>query len=561
MRHFEYSARVIGAGSCHAGKGPAISTTIALACVFAAFLTPVRAELLLPSVFSDNMVLQRDTPVEIRGRAAPAASVDVEFAGQTHAAIADEDGRWQVCLDRLAASATPAVLTVTSTGSGGKPQKRQIRNILVGDVWFCSGQSNMEWAVNGALNAAEEIPAARYPELRIFKVRKDVTLEANEDALPEKPWSVCTPESVADFSAVAYYFGREIQRESGVPIGLIQASWGGTPIESWIPVPAMESDPECARTLEPWREMAAALPDYVSNFAGYVEERQKELQELNRVLWQWQLRKKEAKEQGTPFVEPPPEGPKTPLPGHQCTPGGLFNAMVAPLTRFPIRGVIWYQGESNANQVDTAQLYGKQLPMLIESWRTAWNQPGLPFYFAQVANFHHAQTEPKESGGWPLLREMQFQTWKSVPHTGMAVTIDLGEEDNIHPANKQEVGRRLALHALRNQYGKNITVAGPLIRAAQRKGDKVVLTFDHADGGLTARDADPRGFALADADGKWHWADAEISGGEIHLRSKVVPEATRVAYGWANNPVGNIIGKATGIPLNPFSMQVQNGGD
>jgi sialate O-acetylesterase len=218
--------------------------------------------------------------------------------------------------------------------------------------------------------------------------------------------------------------------------------------------------------------------------------------------------------------------------------------------------VIWYQGESNANQVDAARLYGKQLPLLIKSWREAWNEPELPFYFVQIANFYPAQTEHRESGGWPILRDMQLQTWKTVPHTGMAAAIDLGEADNIHPKNKQDVGRRLARHALKNEYGKDTPVSGPILRTARRDGDKVTLDFDHADGGLEARGGDPKGFALGDANGKWHWADAEIAGDAISLRSDKVPLPTTVAYGWATNPIGNLCSKSTGLPLTPFSQKI-----
>lgn len=521
--------------------------------LFLALLPCVRAELKLPSVFSDNMVLQRNEPVNVWGWDTPGGTVSVEFFGQKHSALVDEKGRWIVCLDPLEATENSATMTVFSSD---KSDRREIRNILVGDVWFCSGQSNMEVPVSSSLDAQKEIAAAHHPEIRFLKIRKDVALGAKEDVVPEKPWSVCTPQSVADFSAVAYYFGKEIQRESGIPIGLIQSSWGGTPIEPWIPVAAMESDPECASVLKPWNEMGKGLPDYVANFDVYVGQRKKELQELNKVLWQWMLRQKEAKEKGAAFTEAAPQPRQPPLPGHQNTPGGLFDAMVSPLTPFAIRGVIWYQGESNANQVGPAELYGKQLPMLIKSWRKAWNRPELPFYFVEIANYSSVQTEPRETGGWPVLRAMQLQTWKAIPHTGMAAAIDLGEADNIHPKNKQEVGRRLALHALKNEYGKDTPVSGPILGTIRRDGSKVMLDFDHAEGGLEARGGAPKGFALADTSGKWHWAEAEIAGNSISLSSDKVPLPCAVVYGWASNPIGNIYGKTTGLPLIPFCEKI-----
>jgi len=499
------------------------------------------------------MVFQRDEPLKIWGRGDPGATVTVEFTGQRQSGMVDEKGRWSVHLEAPRLTAKPEVLTVVS--SEGK-QRLEIRNVVVGDVWFCSGQSNMEIPVSQSQNAQEEIAAARHPEIRLLKVMRDVALAANEEVSVALTWSPCTPESVGDFSAVAYYFGREIQREAGVPIGLIQSTWGGTPIEPWMSVAVMESDPACAAALKPWDEMKAKVADYDTNFGKYVEERKKELADLNRALWQRMLRQKEAKEKGVAFTEPAPQPRQPPLPGHQNTPGGLFNAMVSPLTPFAIRGVIWYQGESNANQVESARLYGKQFPLLIKSWREAWGRPQLPFYFVEIANYSAVQKEPRESGGWPLLRDMQLQTWKTIPHTGMAAAIDLGEAENIHPENKQEVGRRLALHALKNEYGKTATVSGPILRSARRDGDKVTLGFEYADGGLEARGGIPKGFALADTSGKWHWAEAEIAGDAIALRSDKALLPTAVAYGWANNPIGNLYAKATALPLIPFCEKI-----
>lgn len=528
-------------------------TKTTLLCLSLALLPCARAELKLPAVFSDNMVFQRDEPLRVWGRGDPGATVTVGFANRKQSGVVDDKGRWSVRLEPPKLMAQPEVLTVVS--SEGK-QRLEIRNVLVGDVWFCSGQSNMEIPVSQSKNAQEEITSARHPEIRLLKVQRDVTLAAGEEVPIALSWSPCTPESVGDFSAVAYYFGREIQRETGVPIGLIQSTWGGTPIEPWIPIAVMKSDSECAAVLKPWDEMRAKVADYDTNFGNYVEQRKTELLELNRVLWQWMLRQKEAKEKGVTFTEPAPQPRQPPLPGHQNTPGGLFNAMVSPLTPFSIRGVIWYQGESNANLVESARLYGKQLPLLIKSWREAWNRPELPFYFVQIANYSAVQTEPRETGGWPLLRDMQLQTWRTIPHTGMAVAIDLGEADNVHPQNKQEVGRRLALHALNNEYGKTARVSGPILRSAKRDGDKIKLDFEYANGGLAARVGSPKGFALGDASGKWYWAEAEISDNAISLRSEKVPLPSAVAYGWASNPIGNIYDQSSGLPLVPFSEKI-----
>jgi len=521
-------------------------TVLLLLCL----LPCARAELWLPTLFSDNMVLQRDMPVRVLGRGEAGSTVTVSFAGQERSAAVDGHGNWHVALEPLKPSAVPGVMTVAaSTGD----EKREFRNILVGDVWVCSGQSNMEIPVSQALNPEKEIAAANHPEIRLFKVQRDVALSGQEDVRVDLAWISCAPDTVGNFSAVAYYFGREIHREAGVPIGLIQSTWGGTPITAWTPVSATNSDPECAAVMKPWDELRAKVPDYETRFRSYVEERKNKLDEFNRILWQWVLREKEAKKSGTPFAEPAPKFDEpTVAPGHWTTPGGLFNAMISPLTPFAIRGVIWYQGESNAGSLEGAKLYGKQLPLLIESWREGWSRPDLPFYFVQIANYMAAQKEPHESNGWPLLRDMQLQTWKNIPHTGMAAAIDLGEADNIHPLNKQEVGRRLALHALKNEYGKNVTVSGPVFRSCRRDGDKAILKFDFAEGGLESSENMPGGFALCDSGGKWFWAQAEIVGEEIRLQCDQVPHPSAVAYNWANNPIGNVRSKSSGLPLVPF---------
>ncbi len=447
-----------------------------------------RADVELPAVFADHMVVQRDRPIAVWGTAEAGESVSVRLGRRSARAKADEQGDWRVALEALPAGG-PHVLTVEGRN------RIQHEDVLVGEVWICSGQSNMSWPVAQARDAASEIAAAEHPTLRLCTIDRTIAPEPRRD-VPTRGWVVCAPESVKHFSAVAYYFGRELQRELQVPIGLIHTSWGGTPVEAWTPKPVL-----------------AALP------------------EAEAVLQHWQRRVAEWEETG--------EG-KDPLASPHY-PSGLFNAMVAPLVPFSFRGAIWYQGESN---VGRAWHYRTVFPAMIQAWRTAWDAGDFPFYFVQLANYRERREAPGESA-WAELRDAQLHTLEAVPATGMAVTIDIGEAKNIHPKNKQEVGRRLALWALKRDYDRPGPCSGPLLQGWETEGAKAILHFRHVGDGLACPAGEmPKGFAIAGEDrvvvpghgpdrrGRWR------PGGPDHLPPPEGPRAEGRALRVGGQPGG-----------------------
>jgi alpha-L-fucosidase len=460
----------------------------------------------LPSLFGDNMVLQRDKPVPVWGWADPGATVKVSFERQAKSAVADASGRWQILLDPLPASAEPRTLSVSSPAG-----TKDIANVLVGEVWLCSGQSNMEYGIANCLNAQEEIAAANDPGLRLFLVPK-----LGSD-LPQKDvnanWKVGSPQAVAEggwggFSAVAYYFGRELRKNLKVPVGLVDSCYGGTMIESWVPG-------------EAWRSV-------------------KELEKTK---------------------------PSS----------NLFNAMIAPLAPYALRGAIWYQGESNMND---GMLYFHKMRALIGGWREVWRKPpGLavsvpgddfPFYFAQLTSFANGgefvMTAPAGNFGWPwpTLREAQVKAME-IPHTGMAVTMDIGRADkDQHAMNKQDVGKRLAQWALAKDYGKKVAFSRPIYRGCQVKGREVRITFDHAEGGLIVGEKiglEPvkelpggklKWLAIAGADQKFYWADARIDGQTLVVSSKEVPAPVAVRYAFTMFTDGAMLYNKAGLPASQF---------
>jgi sialate O-acetylesterase len=449
--------------------------------LFLAMMRPVgaRADVRIPHVFGDNMALQRDMPVPVWGTADPGEFVSVEFAGQSVATATDADGNWRVTLEPSPAGG-PYDLTVR-----GKTI-RTFKNILVGDVWVCSGQSNMQWPVEWSLNAVEEIANATYPRIRLFTVPPTVAQEPKLDV--GGGWVACAPETVPNFSAVAYFFGRALHRELGVPVGLINTSWGGTAVEAWTS-----------------RSALAASPDFAPILA--------------RV-----------------HADDDPNKPSV-----------LFNGMIRPLLPFGIRGAIWYQGESN---VGRAYHYRSLFPTMIRDWRSGWSQGDFPFLFVQLANFGEPQTTPGDSD-WAELREAQTMAL-SVPNTAMASAIDIGDALDIHPKNKQDVGERLALCALGTVFGWDVEYSGPLYSWMTVEGNAIRLRFDHVGNGLAAKGSDTlEGFAVAGADRRWMWADARIERDTVVVSTDAVPHPVAVRYGWHHNPVGNLYNRA-GLPASPF---------
>jgi sialate O-acetylesterase len=636
---------------------------------------PGQAEIRVPSIIGDNMVVQQGRKTRVWGTAQPGESVSVSFAGSTRRTRADGQGHWQIFLGPLKAGG-PFTLTIT----GGNTLT--FKNVLVGDVWICSGQSNMEFPLVNASGGAEAVAQANYPEMHLFTVQKNTSASVLDDV--KGRWVVTTPDQVGQFSAVGYFFGRELYQHLKIPIGLIHTSWGGTPAEAWTSHEALASVPDLKPILDRYQESLESLPQQRENYKRALAdwERKNLYQdpgnkgetlgyadtELSQTGWSqmnlpqffetaglmidgavW-FRKEidlpaswaekdltlnltaiddfdvtyfNGKRVGatgndTPnsylvprrynvpgaLVQPgrnviavrvfdrageggfgrtelmsvvsvgakeadaislagpwsykvelalepkrPDYGSRPELPGptNQNSPSVLYNAMLAPLKPYAIRGTIWYQGESNAGR---AYQYRTLFPTMIRDWRTAWNQGDFPFYFVQLANWQAAKAEPGESD-WAELREAQTMTLQS-PQTGMAVIIDIGDANDIHPRNKLDVGKRLAAWALAETYHQKVEPSGPLYDSFSVKDDKIRVKFKHVGGGLkTADGGPPKGFAIAGADHKFVWAETSVQGDTVIVWSKDVARPVAVRYAWADNPVANLYNQ-TGLPASPF---------
>ena len=651
-----------------------ITTVIALLLAFAVLSpTIVWAEEALPFVhplFSNNMVLQRGISDPIWGWTTPGATVTVRVTGKGAKAIAGADGKWMVKLPPLPVGG-PYTLTVSG------PQTVTLGNILVGDVWLCSGQSNMQFPVNAAINGAQEAAAGEQPQIRLFTVPDTIGFEPLR--LVNGHWDSCTPQTVGGFSAVAYFFGRSLQQKLHVPIGLIHSSWGGTPIEAWTSAEATQTMPEFHSALAAFQKTAQAekagttfdqiveawnarhdappapgktwadpdidasawktmgqpnwwvntgipifadetlwfrrsfdlpaawagkdlmlhLGDLVDRDTTYVNGTKvgglyrRGLQRDYRVpaalLKPGQniiaIRALSFSGNGglvddashfhiEPANDPTPKplslagpwlyriapqvpaGDPSPVPidGDAGQVTSLYNGMIAPLLPVALKGVIWYQGEANAGN---GRFYQTQLPTLIKDWRVRFGVGDFPFLIVQLANLGPPPAQPGESG-WAELREAQQLTTERVPNTGLAVAIDIGDPNNIHPANKQEVGRRLALAAEAIAYGRKVAYSGPIYQSMKIEGSAIRLRFKHGDGGLVIKGGDKlQGFAIAGADRHFVWADAKVDGISIVVSSPTVPAPTMVRYAWADDPVCNLYNQA-GLPASPF--RTDNGG-
>jgi len=482
------------------------------------------ADLKLPAVFSDHMVLQRDKAVAVWGWADADEEISVEFAGQKKTAKADASGKWSLRLDPLMASAESRKLTAT----GKADRKAEVSDVLVGDVWLGSGQSNMAMGVSRSKDFEKEKAAASYPLIRHFKEESGAA--ATVQAQAKGKWLACTPDNVGGFSATLYFFGREIHREVGVPVGLINTSVGGTPIESWIAPEVQETKPELSAAL---KAQSAATPkvDPEKAKADHAVE-----------LKKFQAAKAKAAAEGKKAPRPPRNAAD--VSERKGNYGGLFNGKVAPLVPFTLKGMLWYQGEANSTD-SRATLYVHQLSALVTDWRARWGDEALPFAWVQLPNFHRV------GEGWPLVRESMLKTL-ALPHTGMAIAIDIGDAGNIHPTNKQEVGRRLSLWALGTVYGKKVAAtSGPLPAGHEIKGAEVIVTLSHADG-LKTRDGGPiKGLQLAGADKQWKPASAKIDGAKLIVTSPDVATPVALRYAWLDNPEVNLVNVAD-LPASPF---------
>lgn len=629
----------------------------------------VEAQLRLPKVISSNMVLQRNHEVPLWGWAGAGQSVEVTFNGKKIAGKADLEGQWKVKLPATKAGGPYEISIKSGTES------IDLTNILFGDVWVCSGQSNMEWPLSLANNPDEEIAAANYPNIRLFTVPHKIAQKPQAD-LEEGEWSVCSPETVASFSAVGYFFGRDLNQSLDIPIGLISSNWGGTVVETWISkdglrgVPSMIQAAEKVGSLDFEREAAEAeqkQKEWIDKFKT-LDEGIKDgeytwakpetpyqtwkaielpvlwesagveaLEGFDGVVWfakTLELGKEVEGKAGVLHLGPIDDsdvswvngkqvgetfnkynvarkyelpagtlkagkntvvvrvedyhggggiyadskdfylqiGDKkmtlegnwqykigTPSIGNEDRPRGygpnsyptlLYNGMIQPIINYPIKGAIWYQGESNAGR---AYQYRKLFPELIENWRAKWKVGDFPFYFVQLANFMAAVDEPQASN-WAELREAQDMTL-SLPNTGMASAIDIGQADDIHPRNKQEVGRRLALAAKKTTYGQNIPYTGPRYETVEFRKGAAIIKFSEVAEGLVVKDKYGylKGFTIAGADQQFHWAKAEIvDGNTVKVYSDAVKVPVAVRYGWANNPDQANLYNSADLPTNPF---------
>jgi sialate O-acetylesterase len=481
------------------------------------------ADIKLPAVIGDNMVLQQGGKVSIWGWAEPGeeVTVGVSWNNMKFAVTADKDGKWSFRMNPPKAGG-PYEMTLTGKNT------ITIKNILVGEVWVCSGQSNMQMSVQSSANAEQEIAEAGYPKIRLFSVKLTVAEKPQSDCVGN--WSECSPETVPNFSAVAYFFGRELHKQLDVPVGLIHTSWGGTPAEAWTRREVLEADADFVPIVKRYDDAVAKYPEA--------------MKEYEQKLVEWKQAVEKAKAEGKKSSQRPgaPFGP-----GNPHSPAGLYNAMIAPLIPYGIAGAIWYQGESNAGR---AYQYRTLFPAMIKNWRDDWGQGKFSFLFVQLANFMQTKPEPAESA-WAELREAQTMTL-TLPNTGMAVIIDIGDAVDIHPKNKQDVGKRLALWAFANTYGKKLVYSGPIYKSMKVDGNSIVLSFDHVGGGLVAKGGEElKGFSIAGADHKFVWADAKIDGDTVVVSSDKVSEPAAVRYAWADNPVCNFYNKED-LPASPF---------
>jgi sialate O-acetylesterase len=478
---------------------------------------PAGAAVSLPAVLGEHMVVQRERPLHLWGQAEPGETVTTSFRGQSRSAVADELGRWSLHLPPSGAGG-PFTLTVSASNT------IRLDDVWVGDVWVAAGQSNMEWPLEAAEGGPDEIRQADHPQVRFLRATR-VTSRFPLADVETDGWKVCTPQTAPKVSAVAYFFARAVREHHPVPVGLIDASWGGAPLAAFTPLTTLAGDPALQPAILHWSRMA-------DRHATTLLEVEKEKRDLEAASAQ-------ARAQG----EEPPR-PRW-RPGLEAwSPAGIYNAMVHPLTPHAIRGVIWYQGESDASP-ERAPVYARLFETTIRSWRQAWGVGDFPFLFVQLANW-----KAGPGNAWPELREAQLQTL-SVANTGMAVTIDVGDPGDIHPRDKKTVGTRLALAARALAHGERLVHSGPLFRQATPEGAALRVHFDHASGLTTRGGAPALGFEVAGPDGRYVPAQARIEGSTVVVSAPDVKAPRSVRYAWADNPPVSLYNDA-GLPASPF---------
>lgn len=492
--------------------------------LFAALLLApcaTRADVRMPALFSDNMVLQQGAPVPVWGWADDGESITVEIAGQ-HATATAADGKWRAFLAPLAAGG-PHELKITGNNA------ITIKNVLVGENWVCGGQSNMAWSLERSAGADEAIAGANLPTLRLFQVEIAGADTPQEDLKGQ--WVECSPEVAAKFSAVGFYFGRGLQERMNVPVGLIQACLGGTNASSWVPREVLANTPE----------FADFLTSYEAGLAGYPEAKKA----YDAALVEYRARMDKAKADGVELTSEEKRPPAEPMgPEHVKRPSALYNAMIAPLQPFAVKGALWYQGEANAKSVASAEQYRLLFPAVINAWRQGWGQERFPFLFVQLAAYG-------ENPAWPLLRDAQTAAL-TLEDTGMAVAIDVGQKDDIHPTNKATVAERLLYASRSAAYGEQIEPSGPVFLEMEKREGLIIVYFRNVSEGL--RSVKPlTGFEVAGEDGVFHSAEAAIAGQTVVLKSPAVPDPLHVRYGWHAfpDPPCTLYNRA-GLPAVPF---------
>jgi len=479
--------------------------------------TGAKAEVRLPNLFQNHMVLQQETTCPVWGWAEPGEKIQIQVAGQTKTVQTGEDSKWRVFIDPMEAGG-PYTVTVK-----GRASELVLEDVLVGEVWLCSGQSNMAMTVSGAMNSEEEAAAATLPAIRM------ATIARKAAGLPQENcdlngWMVCSPQTVPQFSATAYYFGRHLHQKLDVPVGLINASWGGTRIETWMSRASLMELESGRAELDKMKEEAVQYDPEKAEKA-------------------FQKRKREWKAEGSP----PKKRPPLPAPpdARKNAAAAQYHAMIAPLVPYAVRGAIWYQGERNANLMKDAYEYRKELPQLIEGWRKAWDRGDFPFLFVQLPNFGG-----KDGNILAVNRESMLLSL-ATENTGMAVTIDIGDTKDIHPKNKQDVGKRLGLLARSLAYGENLVSSGPLYESMEIMGGTVAIRFDHGGSKLTGQEGNLEGFTIAGKDKVFLEATAKIEGDRVIVRNDRVTNPKAVRYAWGGDPPWSLTNEE-GLPASPF---------
>jgi sialate O-acetylesterase len=499
-------------------------------------LTPglLFAELSVPHFFSDHMILQRERAAAIWGKADAGAEVTVSFKGRSAAAKAAADGQWRAQIETGAADAQGAALTISSGA-----EKIEIQDVLVGEVWFASGQSNMFYTMNRSPEYVGLIAESKHPALRMFNAPL-VTSEENQEDI-EGTWKAATPETVPDYSAVAFFFARKLHLELGIPVGVIKSAWGGKPVETFTSREALNTLPGTKALVDAMLKDETVY-DQAKADAAYTTK-----------MEQWKATMAAAKGKSAEErkrLPKKPDAPKRPL-LTEGKPGVLYAAMIHPFVGYTMRGAIWYQGEGNARP--GAVPYDQTLPLMINDWRKRWGDE-FSFYYVQLANYHAPSTEPGTPDSWALTQDRMRLVLATTPKTGMAVINDVGEAKDIHPKNKKDPGERLARWALAKDYGKQLLYSGPLFKTSAVKDGAIRVTFDQSGSGLKSREGGAlKRFEIAGADKVWHWADAKIDGTDsVIVSSDQVKQPAAVRYAWAANPTGSNLVNSDGLPASVF---------